>query len=261
QPEPLLRVQRGELGELRAAGGLGERHPVDGVQPHQGVELLPVVALPLPGLTDRAGDGVPTAQTVLLHLAQGDVHVVGPGQVAAGAHEGVVLQDVQHAGQREEHVVLGDLDLFFYLAAAALAVPVAVPVPASPAPSAGSVVITAPGAGVLGPLRVGGASLRELDVVQGRAPSLVLLASPGAVDGGALAVVATVTVLLRPSGRLLVAVPAVVTGLLAVRAPLLVVAAALVAGLRAICALALVAAAPLTLVGLGLGGPGPVLPG
>src|SRR5699024_357902 len=192
---------------------------------HQGVELLPVVALPLPGLTDRAGDGVPTAQTVLLHLAQGDVHVVGPGQVAAGAHEGVVLQDVQHAGHREEHVVLGDLDLFFYLAAAALAVPVAVPVPASPAPSAGSVVITAPGAGVLGPLRVGGASLRELDVVQGRAPSLVLLASPGAVDGGALAVVATVTVLLRPSGRLLVA------------------------------------AAPLTLVGLGLGGSGPVLPG
>src|SRR5699024_3847882 len=116
---------------------------------------------------------------------------------------------------------------FFYLAAAALAVPLPVPVPATPAPSAGSVVITAPGAGVLGLLRLGGASLRELDVVQGRAPSLVLLASPGAVDGGGRAVVATVTVLLRLGRSLLVAVAAVVAGLLAVRAPLLVVASAL----------------------------------
>src|SRR5699024_3424798 len=252
QPEPLLRVQRGELGELRPTGGLRERDPVDRVQPHQRIELLPVVALPLAGLTDRTGDGVPAAQRVLLHLAEGDVHVVGPGQVAAGAHERLVRQAVPDSGPRAELVVLGDLALFLGPAAAALAVPVPVPVAAAPTPSAGPVVVTTPGPGVLGLVRVDRAPLRELDIVQRWPPALGLLTSRGAVDGGALAVVATVTVLLRLGRRLLV---------LAALAAL----AALVGGLLAVCALALVAAGALTLVTTlvspGLVGSGPVLSG
>ena len=42
------------------------------------------------------------AQAVAAHLRQGDVDVVGPGQVARGAHERVVVQHVQDAGHRNQ---------------------------------------------------------------------------------------------------------------------------------------------------------------
>ena len=48
---------------------------------------------------------------MLLDLRHGDVHVVGAGQVARGAHERVVVEDVDDAAHGHQHVVLGDLDV------------------------------------------------------------------------------------------------------------------------------------------------------
>src|SRR5208337_514194 len=92
-------------------------------------------------LPDGALDDIALAQAVLAHLGEGDVHVVRPGQVAGGAHEGVPLrvEHVEDAGDRDEHVILADHGLRFGLAVAAPAVPVPEPVPAA-APSAAVVV-------------------------------------------------------------------------------------------------------------------------
>ena len=95
-----------QLVEVGPAAGLLGVGAVDGVEPDQRVELLP--ALALPRLPDRAGDGVALAQAVLAHLDERDVHVVGAGQVAGGADERVVVEDVEDAGDRHEDVVLAD---------------------------------------------------------------------------------------------------------------------------------------------------------
>ena len=84
--------------------------PVDRVEPHERVELLAAdVArglLALAQCLDRAGDAVTLAQAVLLDHAERDVDVVGPGQVAGRAHEGVVVEHVEDAGDGHEDVVL-----------------------------------------------------------------------------------------------------------------------------------------------------------
>src|SRR6185312_7935716 len=134
QAQALRGVERDELGELDAVlvlvGGLA----VDARQLHQGVELLALVAAVVGVLAfargaDGADDGVALAQVVLLDLVQRDVDVVGPGQVTGGAHERVVLQHVQDAGDGQQDVVLGQLgvvDLGLVAVAAAPVVPVAV---------------------------------------------------------------------------------------------------------------------------------------
>src|SRR5262249_23327393 len=142
QPQPLLRVQRHELGELRTGPRLLRVETVDLVEPDQGVELLPPLALAW--LADRALDNVPLAQAVLAHLRERDVHVVGSRQVAGGADERVVVEHVEDAGDRDQHIVLGDHGLGLAAALAAPAVAVAEPVPgAAPAPALGLVVTTA----------------------------------------------------------------------------------------------------------------------
>src|SRR5690606_26546245 len=133
---PLLRVERGELVELRPPLRLLRVHAVDGVQADQRVVLVPPT-LALAVGAHRTGDGVPAAQTVLADLRHGDVHVVGPGEVATGPDERVVVEHVEDAGDRHEHIVLGDLGLAFAggrgtLAPAAPAVAVAA-TPAAPA--------------------------------------------------------------------------------------------------------------------------------
>src|SRR5690606_24631974 len=136
QAQPLLRVERGELVELRPPLRLLRVHAVDGVQADQRVVLVPPT-LALAVGAHRTGDGVPAAQTVLADLRHGDVHVVGPGEVATGPDERVVVEHVEDAGDRHEHIVLGDLGLAFAggrgtLAPAAPAVAVAA-TPAAPA--------------------------------------------------------------------------------------------------------------------------------
>src|SRR5690606_1009706 len=128
--EAVLRVERGELVELRAAAAVFGGHAVDGVQADQRVELL--AALALLGLAHGAGDVVALAQAVLADLGEGDVHVVRTGQVAGGPDEGVVVEDVQDARDGDQDVVLGDLRLGVVAATAATAVAVA-SAPATPA--------------------------------------------------------------------------------------------------------------------------------
>ena len=128
EPQPLLGVQRRELAELDPAAGVLGRLAVDRVQAHQRVELLAGRRLLALGEgLDGAGDGVALAQAVLLDDAERDVDVVLAGQVAAGPHEGVVVEHVQDARHGDQDVVVVDgLDLLGAAAVAAAAVAVTV---------------------------------------------------------------------------------------------------------------------------------------
>ena len=107
QPQPLVGVQRRQLGEIGTLLGVLDRATVDAVQAHQRVELLPLVGLlALLGHPNRTGHRVTAAQAVLAHHIHRDVDVVRTGQVAGGAHEGVVVEDVEDAGYRLDDVVL-----------------------------------------------------------------------------------------------------------------------------------------------------------
>ncbi len=120
EPQAVLRVERRQLAELRAAAGLVGRHAVDRVELGQRRVLLAVAApadalllllLALAGRLDRAGDRVALAQVVALDHLQRHVDVAAARQVAGGAHERVVVEDVEDAGHGHEDVVLGDLRL------------------------------------------------------------------------------------------------------------------------------------------------------
>ena len=140
QAEPVLRVQRGQLLELRAAAAGFGRHAVDRVEADQRVELL--AALAVLGLADRTGDVVTLAQTVLADLGERDVHVVRAGQVAGGPDERVVVEDVQDARDGDQDVVLGDLRLVGReVVAATTATAVAVAAPAAAAAALEVVVV------------------------------------------------------------------------------------------------------------------------
>src|SRR5699024_3112939 len=163
QPEPLLRVERGQLGELLPGLGLLRGLPVDGVQADQRAVLLPVpaaagVLLRAVGL-DGAGDRIALAQTVLAHRAHRDVDVAGAGQVAGGADEPVVVQDVQHAGDGDEHVLLAVAGLLLVVlvvapVAATLAVPATLSAAAAAAAAPAVLVVVAVAASLLVTLAV-----------------------------------------------------------------------------------------------------------
>lgn len=109
QTQTLLRVERRELAELHARGGVVDREAVDRVDLDQRVVLLAALLLALAGLLDRTDDGVALAQVVLLHLSEGHVHVAGAGEVAGRADESVVVEHIEDAGDRDQDVVLADL--------------------------------------------------------------------------------------------------------------------------------------------------------
>ena len=132
EAQALLRVQRRELLELDACGRLVDGLAVDGVDLDERVVLLAAVRLAVARLLDRADDRVALAQVVLLHLAERDVDVARAGQVAGGAHEGVVVEHVEDARDRDQHVVVEDLGLEL-VAGAALTAALAVAVTAATA--------------------------------------------------------------------------------------------------------------------------------
>src|SRR6266851_1144010 len=146
QAEPVLRVERHQLGEVGPPTGLLGVQAVDLVEADQRVELLP--ALAVPWLAHRALDHVPLAQAVPADLGERHVHVVGSGQVPGGADEPVVVQDIQDAGDRDEHVILGDHGLGLPCRAPLAASPVAVAEPV-PVPAAPRVVVIAAAVGSL----------------------------------------------------------------------------------------------------------------
>src|SRR5690606_11138508 len=128
ETQALVRVDRRQLAEVDAARGLVDALAVDRVDLDDRVVLLtPSTRVALARLTDGADDRVALAQVVLLDLAERDVDVGGAGQVTRGAHERVVVEQVEDAGVRDEHVVVGDLRLeLVEVAAATVAVAVAV---------------------------------------------------------------------------------------------------------------------------------------
>ena len=116
QAQSILRIQRRELGELRAVAGRIRIVAIDRLKLDERSELLSALAFAwLPG---HAGDSVTLAKSLLANHRQRDIHIVVSGEVAAGAHEGVVVEDVQNASHRHEHVVLIDVELSIAVAAA-----------------------------------------------------------------------------------------------------------------------------------------------
>src|SRR5699024_602189 len=118
--------------------GLLGVHTVDGVEADERVELL--APLPLARLAHRAGDHVALAQGVLADLGERDVDVVGSGQVAGGAHERVVVEDVEDARDGDEDILVSDHGLRLAVAVTPAAAIAAVP---SPAPAAAATAVTA----------------------------------------------------------------------------------------------------------------------
>ena len=139
EPQPVLRIQRRQLVELDALARFFRIDAVDRVETHERVELLATLAFTR--LTHRAGDGVALAHAVPTHLRERDVDVVGAGQVARGAHERVVVEDVEDAGNRHENVVIGNLRLGLE-SLARWAVAVALAEPAATPPVAELVVVS-----------------------------------------------------------------------------------------------------------------------
>src|SRR5690606_20176102 len=128
ETQALVGVDRGELAEVDAVGRLLDALAVDRVDLDDRVVLLaPAAVLALARLADGSDDGVALAQVVLLDLAERDVDVRGAGQVAGGAHEGVVVEHVEDARDGDQHVVVGDLRLeLVVVASATVAVALAV---------------------------------------------------------------------------------------------------------------------------------------
>ena len=113
-----------------------DRSAVDGVEPHQRVELLPLVGLlAVLGHPHRAGDRVTAAQAVLAHHVHRHVDVVRAGQIAGGPDERVVVEDVEDARNGLNDVVFTQLGVAVATAAtaAALAATFAAPAVTEPA--------------------------------------------------------------------------------------------------------------------------------
>ena len=110
QPQPLVRVQRCELGELGAGLGLLRRHAVDRVNARQGGELLPVAAATMlraagAVLTDLnlPGHSVATTHALGPNHVHGHIHIVGAGLIPRRANErGVVVDNIKDARDRLE---------------------------------------------------------------------------------------------------------------------------------------------------------------
>ena len=133
QAQALLGVEGRELGELRPLARLLGVGAVDRVDADEGVELL--APLPIARLPHGTGDRIALAQAVLLDHGERDVDVIGAGQVARGAHEGVVVEDIEDARDRDEHIVIGDLDVLLAETAGAALPTIAEPI-AAPTTSA-----------------------------------------------------------------------------------------------------------------------------
>ena len=188
-----LGVQRRQLVEVGSVAGRFDGAAVDTVEPHQRVELLALVLVSavtaaVAGYPHRAGHGVAATQSVLADHVHRHVDVVGAGQISGGAHECVVVEDVENAGDRLDDIVLAQFGLAAALAGVALAAaaPIAEP-PAAPAAAAVSVVIPVLLVARITALfaRVAGLGLAVL----GLAGLGSGLATVGAVPGRALAAV------------------------------------------------------------------------
>jgi hypothetical protein len=134
-----------QLRELGPVLDLIRVQPVDLVDAHQRVELLPLL-LAVARLAHHTGDRVATTQAVAAHQRQRDVHVVGARQVARRADERVVVQHVQDPADGQQDVVLADLGVTTAAASAAVALAAtpaapAVPEPAAPATTAVVVLV------------------------------------------------------------------------------------------------------------------------
>jgi hypothetical protein len=73
----------------------------DGVDLDERRELLA-----LAGWASPAGDGVAAAQPVFANLRARDMGIVRPGQVAVGANDGEVVDDVEDPGHGQQRTVL-----------------------------------------------------------------------------------------------------------------------------------------------------------
>ena len=53
-----------------------------------------------------ANNSVTLSQVVFLDLAERDIHIGGSRQVALGAHEGIVIEDVQDATNGNQNIII-----------------------------------------------------------------------------------------------------------------------------------------------------------
>ena len=120
QAQTLLGVQRSQLREDAAVRCFLNALTVNRLNLNQRVKALAVIRLALARHANRAEHMVTLTQIVLLHLSQGDIYVVGAGQVAGGTHESIVIENVQNTRDRCQHIVFAQARLVLLAAASLL---------------------------------------------------------------------------------------------------------------------------------------------
>ena len=109
EAQTFLRVQRGELGELGTLLHLLRIRAVDLLDLDQGCELL--TPLPLAVCTHLTDNDVALAQPMATDHGHRDIGIVRARQVSRGAHESVLVTNVENAGARHEDVILAEIRL------------------------------------------------------------------------------------------------------------------------------------------------------
>ena len=133
KPQPLIGVEA-SVCRTRDASWRPRQDPVDGVEPNQRIELLALIAL-IPSLGTRTAPvtASPRRKPFLRTMFIDTYTSFGPGQVAGGTNEGVVVEDIQDAGNGLDDVVFAK---FCLAATAALAAGTVAAAPAIAEPSA-----------------------------------------------------------------------------------------------------------------------------
>jgi hypothetical protein len=114
-----------EVVEVIADDGFFRSSTVHEVNRGECVVLLAVLKVIVARLADCTDDGVALAEVVLFDLSERDINVSGTGEVAGGANERIVIENVQDPGDGDENVIIADTIEIIVATTSALAVTLA----------------------------------------------------------------------------------------------------------------------------------------
>jgi hypothetical protein len=116
-----LRIERDEFCELDSISCAVWIHPVDRFDLDECIELL--ATLVIAWFTHSSGDDIALAKAIPTDLLERDVDILWTWEVATGAKECVILEDVEKARYGDQHIVFREDDLALPATVASEAIP------------------------------------------------------------------------------------------------------------------------------------------
>jgi hypothetical protein len=116
-----LRIERDEFCELDSISCAVWIHPVDRFDLDECIELL--ATLVIAWFTHRSGNDIALAKAIPTDLLERDVDILWTWEVATGAKECVILEDVEKARYGDQHIVFRENDLALPATVASEAIP------------------------------------------------------------------------------------------------------------------------------------------